>query len=148
MQTSTRIANLTALAFTCLLFSAGATASATEERSDATADPTDGPLVVMIHADWCGTCRVLGPVWEQIQTDFAETSTVVSLDVSDRPAYVASAEAARALGIQDFFSKYRAKTGTIAVLACESREPVAVLNGERDFEVYRTALAKAACETS
>lgn len=106
------------------------------------------PYVVMIHADWCGTCKAVAPVWKQIQADLADETTVVTLDVTDRPAYTASREAARRLGIAEFFNAYRAKTGTIAVLACETHEPVAVLSGERNFEAYRAAVTKAACKAS
>ena len=116
---------------------------------DTAARATDSrPLVVMIHADWCGTCRAVSNVWAQIQQDFAEHSTIVTFDVTDRTAYTHSAMSARELGIRNFFDRYRAKTGTIAVLACETREPVAIMNGERNFEAYREALSKAACKTS
>ena len=147
MSTGTRLRETgrVALALVCAVLAVTATASATEGTESDTA--ADRPIVLMIHADWCGTCRVLGPVWEQIQADFADNSTVVVFDVTDRNAYAESAQAAKALGVEDFFSKHRAKTGTIAVLACNSHEPVAVLKGERDIAVYRAALAKAACET-
>jgi thiol-disulfide isomerase/thioredoxin len=102
----------------------------------------------MIHADWCGTCKGLKPVWERIRSDLAEQSNAVTFDVSDRPAYAESARAARELGIGEFFSEYRAKTGTIGILACDTQKPVAVLNGERDFETYRAAIEKAACKAS
>jgi len=122
-----------------------ATARAADESQKTNAEK---PYVVMIHADWCGTCKAVAPVWEQIQADLSEETTVVTFDVTDRPAYSASRDAARELGIAEFFNTYRAKTGTIAVLACGSHEPVAVLSGERDFEAYRTAVTKAACKAS
>ena len=147
IRTPIRNAGRTALALVIATFAVRATASDTPSPPAAPESP-GRPLVLMIHADWCGTCRVLSPIWEQIQSDFAATSTVVTFDVTDRPAYTESVATAKALGIEDFFSRHRAKTGTIAVLACASREPVAVLSGERDFEVYRVALAEAACEAS
>lgn len=115
---------------------------------DAGAVEAGKPFVVMIHADWCGTCRVLEPVWEQIRTDLAEESNAVAFDVTDRPAYAESAAAAHELGIGDFFSEYRGQTGTIAVLSCDTREPVAIMKGERDLDVYRVAIEKAACKPS
>ena len=113
-----------------------------------TAPPSRLPYVVMIHADWCGTCKGLKPVWERIQSDLAEQSTAVTFDVSDRPAYAESKRAADELGVSEFFSEYRGKTGTIGILACDTQEPVAILNGERDFETYRVAIEKAACKAS
>jgi thiol-disulfide isomerase/thioredoxin len=136
-------------ALTLLMLASGA-AAATEEASGPAA-PTAGsakPYVVMIHADWCGTCKALKSVWRQIQTDLADESTAVTFDVTDRPAYAESLAAAQQLGIAAFFHDYRSKTGTIAVLSCKTREPVAIMGGERDLEAYRAAIAKAACKAS
>lgn len=144
------IRRIVGLAAAMAVLTLSTAATPTSSRADETTEQaTDSrPLVVMIHADWCGTCRAMSNVWAQIQQDFADRSTIVTLDVTDRPAYASSATAARELGIRKFFDRYRAKTGTIAVLACATREPVAIMNGERDLEAYRAALSKAACKTS
>ena len=146
------------LALSFLLISISMPAASSDDSPSAprtqTGQPTTAPIpnhlpyVVMIHADWCGTCKGLKPVWERIRSDLAEQSNAVTFDVSDRPAYAESARAARELGIGEFFSEYRAKTGTIGILACDTQKPVAVLNGERDFETYRAAIEKAACKAS
>ena len=120
-----------------VLVGATATAEDAPEKSSAR------PYVVMIHADWCGSCKALAPVWKRIQTDLGDRATAVRLDVSDRPAYTESAAAAEDLGIGEFFHEYRSKTGTIAVLECDTRKPIAIMNGERDFEKYRAAISKA-----
>ncbi len=101
------------------------------------------PYVVKIHADWCGSCKALESVWKRIETDLGDRSTAVTLDVSDRVAYAESQVAAARLGISEFFEEYRSRTGTIAVLDCNTREPVAILDGERDLEKYRKAIARA-----
>jgi thiol-disulfide isomerase/thioredoxin len=101
------------------------------------------PFIVKIHADWCGTCKRLGPVWEEIQATLGEQATVVNLDVTDRAAYDRSRAEAERLGIDTFVDEYRARTGAIAVLDCRTREPVVVLLGERDITKYRDALARA-----
>jgi thiol-disulfide isomerase/thioredoxin len=141
------------LAFTAastLLVLASGAAAGTEDASGPTTSTAGSakPYVVMIHADWCGTCKALKPVWRQIQTDLADESTAVTFDVTDRPAYSESVTAAEQLGIGAFFHDYRSKTGTIAVLSCKTREPVAIMSGERDLEAYRAAIAKAACKAS
>ena len=99
--------------------------------------------VVKIHADWCGSCKATESVWERVQNELGDRATVVKLDVSDRVEYEKSADEARRLGIENFFQEYRSKTGVVAVLDCQTREPVAVLIGERDFEKYLQAVKKA-----
>ena len=99
--------------------------------------------MVKIHADWCASCKALASVWERIETDLGDQVTTVTLDVSDRVAYSESQATAERLGISEFFEEYRSLTGTIAVLDCNTREPVAIMNAERDLEKYRKAIARA-----
>jgi thiol-disulfide isomerase/thioredoxin len=103
----------------------------------------DKPYVVKIHADWCASCKALESVWQRIETDLGDRATTVTLDVSDRVAYMESQATAEHLGIQEFFQEYRSRTGTIAVLDCNTHEPVAIMSAERDFEKYREAVARA-----
>ncbi len=120
-----------------LLLASGALADA-KSRSCQTK-----PLVVKIHADWCGSCRATQQTWDKIVTDLADEATAVKFDVSDRDAHRASAADAKRLGISEFFQEYDRRTGVIAVLDCNSREPLVVFGGERDFDKYRDAIRKA-----
>ena len=110
---------------------------------DATEGCSGKPYVVKIHADWCGTCKALKSVWQRIETDLRDQATIVTLDVSDRVAYMESQATAERLDISEFFQEYRSRTGTIAVLDCKSHEPVVIMSAERDFEKYRAAVARA-----
>ncbi len=101
------------------------------------------PYVVKIHADWCRSCQLLEAVWEQIESDLGDRAIPVTLDVSDRISYEKSVAEANRLGISEFFQAYRKRTGTVAVLDCRTREPVAVMNAERDLKKYREAIARA-----
>jgi thiol-disulfide isomerase/thioredoxin len=137
-----RIAFAIALVFQLVspLSSLLATSAAADDAED-TCQAT--PIVVKIHADWCGTCKVLDSIWTQLESDMGDQVQVVKLDVSDRVAFQESQATAKELGLEDFFQEYRSKTGTIAVLDCNSREPVAVMNGELDLGKYREAIAEA-----
>ena len=112
---------------------AGASASRCESK----------PYVVKIHADWCASCKASKSTWAQVQSELSTQATLVTLDVTDRVAFQESRLQAERLGISEFFQQYRSKTGTIAVLDCRTREPVAKLTGERSLARYREAISKA-----
>lgn len=42
-----------------------------------------GTVVVDFFATWCGPCRMLGPVLEQVQEDMQDKIKIVKLDVDD-----------------------------------------------------------------
>ena len=111
--------------------------------ADGSVDCTGGPIVVKIHADWCGSCKASKATWERVEKELAARATVIEFDVSDRASYAESLSNAERMGVEDFFQEYRSQTGTVAVLACETRKPVVILQGERDFDKYRLAVEKA-----
>ncbi|MEE3327545.1 MAG: thioredoxin family protein [Myxococcota bacterium] len=124
------------LAFS-LFLSAGAWAA------DGSVDCEGGPIVVKIHADWCGSCKASKATWKRVETELAAQATVIEFDVSDRISYTEALSNAESMGVEEFFQEYRTQTGTVAVLACETRKPVEILRGERDFDKYRLAIEKA-----
>ena len=122
----------------CVVFGSNSAMSETPPRECA-----EKVYVVKIHADWCGSCKATESVWERVQKELGDRATVVKLDVSDRVEYEKAIAEARRLGIEDFFQEYRGKTGIVAILDCQTREPVTVLNGERNFDKYLQAVNKA-----
>ncbi|MCP4039693.1 MAG: thioredoxin [bacterium] len=131
----------------CLLLlgvmSSGLLASAATAGNDRGAECSGAPIVVKIHADWCSSCKALESLWTKLGREMGDRVTILKFDVSDRVAYTESEVEAKKHGLEDFFRQYRSQTGTIAILDCNSREPVAVMSGERDFDKYREAIAKA-----
>ena len=111
-------------------------------HAEPAADDPQRPLVVRIHADWCGTCTRLGPVWERLEAAYGKRAQLVVFDVTDRDAVARSREAAERLGLVEFFDDHKSRTGTVAVLGGD-RKPVAVFKGETDFDRYAVALGRA-----
>ncbi len=50
---------------------------------------SDKPVIVDFWAEWCGPCRMVGPIVEEIGNDFAETAVVGKLDVDSNPGVTA-----------------------------------------------------------
>ena len=100
------------------------------------------PMVVKIHADWCGTCQRLESTFEALAPKLEGEATIVVLDVTDRDAVARSAAEADRLGIRAFFDRYKGRTGTVGILDAGGN-PVAVLKGEMDPDRYVAAVRKA-----
>jgi len=110
--------------------------------SPALAEEAPKPMVVKIHADWCGTCRHMNPTFEALEKELGDEARIVVLDVTDRETTARARVEAERLGIGVFFDRYKGQTGTVGVLDAGG-SPVEVLKGETRTERYVAAVAKA-----
>lgn len=88
---------------------------------------SDKPVIVDFWAVWCGPCRQLSPVLEEIGEKYAEKVTVAKVNVDDNPGIAAQ------YGITSIPTVYVFKDGE-RVATSVGAKPLHVL--EKEFSDY------------
>lgn len=95
---------------------------------DSTLAATDLPVLVDFHAEWCGPCKMLGPIVEQIAVSKEGEALVAKVDI----------DAAR-----DLATRYRiASVPTVIVF--KGGEPVVAARGVQTKAALESMIAEAA----
>jgi len=61
------------------------TIDVTDSTFDKVVLQSDKPVIVDFWAEWCGPCRMVGPIVKEISTDFDGRAVVTKLDVDNNP---------------------------------------------------------------
>lgn len=88
---------------------------------------SDKPVIVDFWADWCGPCRMVSPVLDQIAAEYAGKVEVVKVNIDENPRVAAE------LGITSIPAIYLFKNGALKSSVVGAR-PKQYL--EKEFDEY------------
>lgn len=75
---------------------------------------SDKPVLVDFWAEWCGPCRTLGPVLDEVATELGEKATIVKVNV-DENSELAQQYGIRGIPTMIFFKDGQASKTLVGV---------------------------------
>jgi len=87
----------------------------TKDNFDAEVLKSDKPVLVDFFAEWCGPCKTLGPILEEIATERADDLKVVKIDV-DKDPEIAAEYGVRSMPTMAVFKEGTPVLGTVGAL--------------------------------
>lgn len=108
-----------------------ATFAQVEAQSGEQADTGPKVIAVKFHADWCGYCKAMGGVFEEMQAKFDQQPVLwVTFDQTRENNRKQSGYLAHALGLDDIWAEHGGKTGFILLLDAQTLEVTDTLSHE------------------
>jgi thioredoxin 1 len=57
----------------------------TKDNFESTINQSDRPVLVDFWAEWCGPCKMIGPVLEEIAGEAGDRATIAKVNIDDEP---------------------------------------------------------------
>lgn len=107
----------------------------------------DGPEIIAIkfHADWCGYCKAMGPVFEELQAKYDQQPVLfVVFDQTREFNRRQSQYLADAMGLEDVWTEHGGKTGFVLLIDAETNKVIKRLGHERSLKEMGASLLDSA----
>ena len=96
------------------------TVAVTDETFDAEVKKSGIPVVVDFWAEWCGPCKQISPVLEELSDEFAGTVKIAKVDIDSSP------NEAGHLGVRNIPTLFMFKNGEVVSNITGSRTKVQI----------------------
>ncbi|NCP21954.1 MAG: thioredoxin family protein [Zetaproteobacteria bacterium] len=98
-------------------------------------------IVVKFHADWCKTCRAMGPVFEDLQNKIdGDEVLFIKLDFTNNKTKNQSTLLGSALGISDILKQNDRRTGFVLIIDAKTKKTLQKLTVDDDVEAMETKI--------
>jgi len=105
-----------------------------------------GPKIIAVkfHADWCGYCKAMGPVFEELQAKFdREPALYVTFDQTREFNRVQTQYLAQAMGLESVWTENAGSTGFVLLIDAKTKKVITKLTHEQNLKAMGAALQEA-----